>query len=218
MQIIPAILEKNIEDFQKNINSLSSTFLRFQIDVCDGEFVNNKTFDIIDLSKLNINKNIVFDFHLMTNNCIQEIEKVNSLNNINTNIIFIPIKKNEEIKNTNFSKIGFVFNPEENIFDYKNMLNKVKHIQIMSVIPGFQGSKFIPNTLNKINDLKKLNFPGQIYLDGGINDKTIPLIQKNENLPDFLCIGSYLKTLNKSSIESIPSLFKSNGNIDLNLT
>ena len=46
--------------------------------------------------------------------------------------------------------------------------------------------------LKKINVLRKLGYAGEILIDGGINDQTISQIDKNQNKPDILCVGSYL--------------------------
>ena len=71
-------------------------------------------------------------------------------------------------------------------------LRTMNCIQIMSVNPGFQGSKFLPETLKKIRALRQLDYGSDIYLDGGINERTIPIIKSQKDPPDFLCIGSFL--------------------------
>lgn len=64
----------------------------------------------------------------------------------------------------------------------------------MSVHPGFGGQKYIPETAEKIAQLKQLtneagvNIP--IEVDGGINDKTAPLAAQAG--ADILVCGSYI--------------------------
>ena len=62
----------------------------------------------------------------------------------------------------------------------------------MSVNPGKQGSPFIPETLKKIEQLRLLGYRSKIFLDGGVNDQTLPLILNQKYLPDVLCPGSFL--------------------------
>lgn len=62
----------------------------------------------------------------------------------------------------------------------------------MTVHPGAQGTPFIPEMLTKINELRENGFMGDIILDGGINNETLPLILKNKHLPTAVCPGSYL--------------------------
>ncbi len=189
---IPALLVKTIEDLNENIKLFAPRYNRFQIDICDDLFVPNKTIDIDDLKKIESSTSNSFDFHLMVNDYEKEISKIEKLN-IKINIVFIHLKTLFTLPKSNLFNIGLVINPEEEIKKNFEIINKFENIQIMSVIPGFQNQEFIPNSLSKINELKTLGYQGQIYLDGGINESSIALIEKNAFKPDFLCIGSYLK-------------------------
>lgn len=217
MKIIPAILEKKLQDFEKQVQYFSQYFNQIQIDISDGLYTSQKTIDILEINKLNsIFSNIIFDFHLMVKNPSLEIKKIKNLSNIKTNIVLINV---DQIKNLEINEpvnIGTVLNPEHRVFDYFNVVNEYPYVQIMTVNPGFQGQEFIANNLKKIKELREQGFDGQIFLDGGINKISLNLIEKNTFKPDFLCIGSYLKTQNKSSIENFPSLLKSKGSMDLN--
>jgi pentose-5-phosphate-3-epimerase len=90
--------------------------------------------------------------------------------------------------------IGLVINPEETVqnFTTYHTLSKVPFIQIMSVNPGFQGSPFLSYTLDKIEQLRNMNYRFKIYLDGGINKKTLPVIISKQFPPDVIGPGSYI--------------------------
>ena len=62
----------------------------------------------------------------------------------------------------------------------------------MSVTPGVQGNPFLPNTLKKIEQLRILGYRFKIFLDGAVNDKTLPFINEQKFKPDVICPGSYL--------------------------
>jgi pentose-5-phosphate-3-epimerase len=62
----------------------------------------------------------------------------------------------------------------------------------MSVNPGFQGSPFLPEMLNKIEQLRNIGYRKEIFLDGAVNEKTISVILSKKYRPDFICPGSYL--------------------------
>ncbi len=53
------------------------------------------------------------------------------------------------------------------------VLEKVDMVLIMTVNPGFGGQKFIPYTLQKVRDLKKMidarGLKTDIEVDGGVN-------------------------------------------------
>ncbi|MGP1930349.1 MAG: ribulose-phosphate 3-epimerase, partial [Arsenophonus sp. ET-DL12-MAG3] len=82
----------------------------------------------------------------------------------------------ELIKN-NGCKAGLAFNPATplNYLDY--MIDKLDMILIMSVNPGFSGQSFIPQTLNKLNQVRKMidnnNYNILLGVDGGININNI---------------------------------------------
>lgn len=95
---------------------------------------------------------------------------------------------------SNGVKAGLVLNPETDVASLKPYLKKIKQVLLMSVHPGFGGQKYIPETAEKIAQLKQLtneagvNIP--IEVDGGINDKTAPLAAQAG--ADILVCGSYI--------------------------
>lgn len=204
MKIIPAVLEKNLEDFEKQLNYFSQYFNQIQIDISDGLYTPQKTIDVLEINKLNSDfPNIVFDFHLMVKNPSIEIRKIKNLLNIKANIILVHIDQIENLEINEPINIGTVLNPEHNINEYFEIINEYPYVQIMTVNPGFQGQDFLENNLLKIRELREQGFSGQIFLDGGINDQSIQIIRKNGFKPDFLCIGSYLKTNIEQKIADI---------------
>ena len=79
----------------------------------------------------------------------------------------------------------------------------------MTVKPGLQGQSFIEDSLNKIDQLKLLNYKDTILLDGGINNATIEIVKRHQVLPDSVCVGSYLtKTKDTSTLQEHIGLLK----------
>lgn len=218
MIVCPSILEATADDYLKTIKKLSSYFNYFQIDIADGIYVKNKTANIDDvLNALTNHQTLItnhyFDFHLMTKNYENDIEKILQYKDkINIKNIFIhydlkPTKTLIQPSATNHQSlinIGLTINPQDEIDDLvKNYnLNLITIIQIMSVNPGAQGNPFIEKTIKKIEQLRILGYRNNIYLDGGINDKTIPFILKQKFLPDVICPGSFLaKTKDENELK-----------------
>ena len=78
-------------------------------------------------------------------------------------------------------------NPETKIEVIINYLDKIDLVLIMSVNPGFGGQKFMPEVLNKIKDLKKIQeskgIDFDIEIDGGINfDNSKEAIKAGANI------------------------------------
>jgi len=82
----------------------------------------------------------------------------------------------ELIKNAG-CKAGLVFNPATPLSYLDYVMDKMDMILLMSVNPGFGGQKFIPNTLNKIRDLRqRITESGRdirLEVDGGIGINNI---------------------------------------------
>lgn len=207
MQVIPSILEKDVASFLNQLKKLTPYFNTFQIDIADGIFVPNKTLDINDII-LTIKQfnnttisNLVFDFHLMIKDYEKEVKKLSNLvikKSVNIKNIFIhySLFPNYQLLITNYPSFSFglVLNPEDSIelLTSNFHLQTIPAIQIMSVNPGFQGSEFIPETLKKIEQLRLQDYRNKIYLDGAINQSTLPLIKSLKYRPDYICPGSFL--------------------------
>ncbi|MFA6016983.1 MAG: hypothetical protein WC744_02760 [Patescibacteria group bacterium] len=205
MQICPSILEPAADVLIQTINRLSSFYKYFQIDIADGIFVPNKTVQIEEIKDSLIKDclhkdSLSFDFHLMVSDFESDIKKLNDLKKlINIKNIFIHLSAIEnylelEIENLSDIPIGLTLNPQDQVSDLTRHypLNTIPCLQIMSVTPGVQGNPFIPDTLNKIEQLRLLGYRGKIFLDGAVNDKTLPIISKLKYRPDVICPGSYL--------------------------
>jgi len=202
MIIVPTITEKELDLLFFQIQKLSSHFSTFQIDIADNQFVPNLLVPVDEITRaiqngrFPIDNKHRFDFHLMVNDVRQNLEdlrKLSELIKINNVLIHYPHFATDYEPFNEFS-IGLVLNPENSVFELKQRcdLNSIPIIQIMTVVPGFQGSPFIPEMLKKIDQLKQAGYRNKIYLDGGINELTLPLISANKNLPDVVCVGSFL--------------------------
>ena len=76
-------------------------------------------------------------------------------------------------------RVGLAINPGTSIDDIKEFLPYIHMVLIMSVWAGLGGQDFIPETCDKIKELKKYLDENELDLDievdGGINDKTAKL-------------------------------------------
>ncbi len=75
------------------------------------------------------------------------------------------------------AKAGLVFNPATPLHYLDYVLDKVDQILLMSVNPGFGGQKFIPMTLDKLRQARKMiDASGRdirLEVDGGVYAKQI---------------------------------------------
>lgn len=74
-------------------------------------------------------------------------------------------------------KSGLVFNPATPLDCLKHVMDKVDVILLMSVNPGFGGQSFIPETLNKLREARKMidesGYDIRLEIDGGVKANNI---------------------------------------------
>ena len=79
-------------------------------------------------------------------------------------------------------KSGLVFNPAEPLDSLKYVMDKVDLIMLMSVNPGFGGQSFIPSTMDKLREVRKLiddsGYDIRLEVDGGVKANNIREIKE----------------------------------------
>lgn len=193
MQISTSILNSNnrIETIEK-LNKTNNNYVH--IDVMDGKFVSDKQFnDIIEITNISSLSKVPLDIHLMVENPLDYIKTYQNLN-IKNITFHIEVEKNiksiiSKIKEQGY-KVGISIKPNTNINKLLPYLNDIDLILIMSVEPGKGGQTFLPNTINRIKEVRELikNKKILIEVDGGINNETI---KKLHNV-DIAVVGSYI--------------------------
>jgi ribulose-phosphate 3-epimerase len=108
-------------------------------------------------------------------------------------------------------KVGVSLNPETKIDLIIDHLEKIDLVLIMSVNPGFGGQKFMPEVLDKVKQLKKIqsekNMSFDIEIDGGINFDNCQLaIEAGANI---LVSGTTVFKSNNGDIKKNINLLKS---------
>ncbi len=198
MILSPSIL--NVEDNKKieYIQKLEKNGVKFlHLDIMDGKFVENKTFDYQYIKELRKHSNMIFDTHLMIMNPEQLIEEY--IDSGSDYITFHIEATNqvcdiiEKIKRCN-KKVGISIKPNTSLSSILEYLPFIDLVLVMSVEPGKGGQSFMSNSLPKIKELKELkevnNYKYLIEVDGGINNETALLVK--EAGVDLIVVGSYL--------------------------
>ncbi|GIW62751.1 MAG: ribulose-phosphate 3-epimerase [Patescibacteria group bacterium] len=208
MQIIPALLEKDLDIFEKKLKLYLSIFKSVHIDIADNTLVHNSTLSIADLTKTPLIRTLYIDLHLMTENIDKNLEQIKKLTETSLKIknIFIPYKTFPDLNSYrsffNLNNIYIYIDPNDEIETVLQLYNKrsdLKKILVLTVNPGFQGSPFIPYVLDNLTKFYEKD-TSQIYLDGGINDKSAQYIRDFNNLISAVCVGSYFAS-SKSKTE-----------------
>jgi ribulose-phosphate 3-epimerase len=188
-EIIPAIIAKNQEEFSKNILKVKDFVNIIQLDFMDGMFVPNTS---INFDFKIPETNCDFEAHLMMKNPLDWIKE--NFDKVDTILVHFESCDNHKeiidfVKSKN-KRIGFVLNPETDIDVLKDFINDIDQVLIMTVNPGFYGSPFLPDMVEKVKILRKIKHDLDIEVDGGITDKTIGVL--NEAGVNLFVSGSYI--------------------------
>ena len=177
IQISPSILSADFSQLGKEIKRLEEGGAdMIHVDVMDGHFVPNLTIGPPVIKALKKQSSMLFDVHLMISPVHKYIEAYSdagadiiTIHPEATNNLKESILKIKELK----KKVGVSLNPETSIDVIRDHLEQIDLVLVMSVNPGFGGQKFMPEVLNKIKELKKIQqekkLSFDIEIDGGIN-------------------------------------------------
>ena len=214
IQISPSILSADFSQLGNEIKRLEEGGAdMIHVDVMDGHFVPNLTIGPPVIKALRKQCSIKFDVHLMISPVHKYIE---AYSEAGADIITIHPEATDnleesilKIKSLN-KKVGVSLNPETKIDLINNYLEKIDLVLIMSVNPGFGGQKFMPEVLDKIRELKKIQSKNNLYfdieIDGGINfDNCQSAIEAGANI---LVSGTTVFKSNNGDIKKNINLLK----------
>ena len=144
-------------------------------DVMDGMFVPSISFGMPVLASIHDATEQFMDAHLMVQEPIRYVE---AFQNAGADYVTLHLEACEDVKTTLDKihacgmKAGLAVNPETDVKELVPYLEDVEMILIMSVHPGFGGQKFIPESLDKIREVRAMlnekNLETDIQVDGGI--------------------------------------------------
>lgn len=148
------------------------------VDIMDGHFVPNITFGPDQTAALRGCVSLPFDVHLMITNPEEYVQK---FIDAGADLISVHVETDNDL-NRCFEmmeaagvKKGLVLSPDTPVSAAAPWLERVDLILLMSVYPGFGGQRYIPETTEKIREMKALIGERDVLLevDGGINTETI---------------------------------------------
>lgn len=188
IEVIPAIMVKTFSNFEQKIKQIQNFVSLVQIDVIDGQFVNNiswpfsrqknkiiflqKEFQQLEKGKVNL------EFDLMVKEPIKLASKLIKLSKTKRIIFHLKslndkdILKIKKLKENDYKKIeiGLAILPNVSLLKLKKIIQLFDFIQCMGIKKvGFQGQEFTQTVLKLITKIKKEYPMVPISVDGGVN-------------------------------------------------
>jgi len=180
IKIAPSILSADFSILGEEIKKVELAGADLiHIDVMDGHFVPNITIGPLIVKACRKVARLPLDVHLMIENPDRYIP---DFARAGADIITIQAEASKNLAEDiglieqNKVKPGIAVNPATPVESVFSVLDKIVMVLIMSVNPGFEGQKFMPEILPKIKklktEIKKRGLEVDIEVDGGINEQT----------------------------------------------
>ncbi|MGN0267732.1 MAG: ribulose-phosphate 3-epimerase [Lachnospiraceae bacterium] len=194
--LAPSVLSADFSKLGEEVRLVSEAGAEYiHLDVMDGMFVPNITFGAPVIKKIRPYSDKVFDVHLM----IEDPGRyVRDFADAGADIISIHAEACTHLdRNLNQIhdlglKAGVVLNPATPLSAIEWVLDLADIVMLMTVNPGFGNQKFIPYSVNKLKELKKMiterNSSTLIELDGGVTLDNCAMLM--EAGADILVAGS----------------------------
>ena len=151
------------------------------VDVMDGNFVPNITFGHGTVAAIRPYTEHPIDVHMMVNEASRHIE---SFANAGADIVTVHAETESQLTHTidlihKFGmRAGVAICPQTPVLALLPVLDKVDMVLVMTVQPGFGGQAFMPECLEKIEQVRQMcSRPNlRVQGDGGINLETVKLV------------------------------------------
>ena len=182
--IAPSLLSANFLNLQADCKMLNESEADwYHLDIMDGHFVPNISFGPMLVEFFRKATTKPCDVHLM----IAEPGKfAEQFKNAGADHLSVHIeackhlhRNIQQIRSLGM-KAGVAINPHTPVSELSDVLADIDLVCLMSVNPGFGGQKFIPHTIEKIKQLRKMiderKLKVLIEIDGGVTLENAPSI------------------------------------------
>lgn len=186
--IAPSILSANYAIMGEEIKSLEKCGADYiHVDVMDGTFVENLNFGhrlVEDIRKVTT---LPLDVHLMIVNPEKHIEKFAKAGADIITVHYEVLRERAEnclnmIKSFG-KKCGIAINPDMPVKEIEKIIPLCDMVLLMSVFPGKGGQKFIPSSIDRLKEIKKIiDFSGKdidLEIDGGVTEENVSEIKRS---------------------------------------
>ena len=182
--IAPSLLAADFLHLQDECDMLNRSEADwFHLDVMDGRFVPNISYGLPVIEQIRKATKKVCDVHLMI---MEPGNYAEAFKNAGADILTVHLEacvhlhRNLQQIHSLGMKSGVALNPHTPVSLLQDVIQDIDVVLIMSVNPGFGGQAFIPHTLEKLRQLRRMvdekKLPTIIEVDGGVTLDNAPSI------------------------------------------
>lgn len=208
-RVVPALLTEDPKALEAMLRQAETFTDYVQVDIMDGQFVPSRSINWKHLAA--IKTKLKWEAHLMVLHPEDQFEGFKQAGAKKVVFHYEAAPSPKEVisvaRNLGLG-VGLAVNPETPVSAILPVAGEIDSILFLSVVPGFYGSKFIPEVLDKIGEFRRVHLDIEIGIDGGIKESNI--VQITRAKADVICVGSaiFLQPDPAASFRHLQSLVK----------
>ena len=187
IRISPSIIATNYQDkleLKKTLRTLEKAGAQLvHLDVMDGKFVSNVTFDEKTVDFVKSNTTLIVDVHLMVEHPEEQIDKYIKAGADILTVHYEATRELPKVLERIKSKgvlAGLAISPQTPAIKIKDLVASglVDVVVVMGVNPGATGQTFIPGSAEKVAEIREMSKSVLISIDGGVNVKNAKVLRR----------------------------------------
>jgi len=182
VEIIPAVLESNVSGVEKKLKRVVGKVERVGVDIVDGVFADNLTVAVDELKGVGVLTGFKVEIQLMVE---YPEEWLGDCGELGVERVFGHVERMEGQEKFVEECVALgmksglaldLYTPVEVI--EKPVWEKLDGVLLMSVQAGKSGQEFNERVVEKIKQVRKLGFGGDVQVDGGMNPTTVTMCKQ----------------------------------------
>ena len=189
IRVVPAILTEDPSALETMVRQTETFTDYVQFDMMDGQFVPSRSITREHLAGLRTK--LRWEAHIMV---LRPEDYLESLRQAGAEKVVFHYEATSSPRAVISAArklglgVGLAVNPETPVSTILPLVGEVDSVLFLSVHPGFYGSQFIPEVLDKIVEFRSAQPGVEIGIDGGIKESNIARIARAG--PDVIYVGS----------------------------
>ena len=188
-QVVPAILTNDPRALGTMVRQAETFTTYVQFDIMDGQFVPSQSITWKHLA--NLSMKLDWEAHLMVlhpEDYLQGFHQAGAQKVLFHHEAASSPRKVISLARDLDLKVGLAINPETTVSAILSLVDEVDSVLLLTVNPGFYGSKFIPEVMDKVAELRSARPDLEIGVDGGIKENNITQVARAG--VDVIYVGS----------------------------